>query len=50
MGPDYGIIEMVRESTTFDSLKKKLKTDFPKPLSLKEFFELYYSENLAQAK
>ena len=41
---------MVRESVTFDSLKKKLRTEFPKPLSLKEFFELYYSENLAQAK
>jgi phosphatidylinositol kinase/protein kinase (PI-3 family) len=26
MGPDYGIIEMVRESVTFDSLKKKLTT------------------------
>ena len=25
MGPDYGILEMVKESITFDSLKKKLK-------------------------
>ena len=35
MGPDYGIIEMVRESVTFDSLKKKLRTEFSKPLTLK---------------
>ena len=26
MGPDQGIIEMVKDSITFDSLKKKLKT------------------------
>ena len=26
MGPDYGILEMVKDSITFDSLKKKLKT------------------------
>lgn len=26
MGADQGIIEMVRDSITFDSLKKKLKT------------------------
>jgi phosphatidylinositol 4-kinase len=26
MGPDRGIIEMVKDSVTFDSLKKTLKT------------------------
>ena len=26
MGPDQGIIEMVKDSVTFDSLKKQLKT------------------------
>ena len=26
MGPDYGVLEMVRDSITFDSLKKKLRT------------------------
>jgi phosphatidylinositol kinase/protein kinase (PI-3 family) len=38
MGPDSGIIEMVKDSITFDKLKKHLKNDFPKALSLKEFF------------
>lgn len=47
MGPDSGIIEMVKDSITFDKLKKQLKSDFGRPFSLKEFFEVYYSENLA---
>lgn len=47
MGPDCGIIEMVKDSITFDKLKKQLKSDFGRPFSLKEFFEVYYSENLA---
>jgi phosphatidylinositol 4-kinase len=38
MGPDKGIIEMVKDSVTFDSLKKTLKTDFPAALTLKDFF------------
>ena len=38
MGPDSGIIEMVKDSVTFDKLKKFLKTDFSKPYTLKEFF------------
>lgn len=47
MGPDCGIIEMVKDSITLDKLKKQLKSDFGRPFSLKEFFEVYYSENLA---
>lgn len=38
---------MVKDSITFDKLKKQLKSDFGRPFSLKEFFEVYYSENLA---
>jgi hypothetical protein len=38
MGSDCGIIEMVKDSITFDKLKKMLKNDFGKPLTLKEFF------------
>ena len=30
MGPDCGIIEMVKDSITFDKLKKHLKNDFGK--------------------
>jgi phosphatidylinositol kinase/protein kinase (PI-3 family) len=38
MGPDCGIIEMVKDSITFDKLKKQLKNGMGKPLTLKEFF------------
>lgn len=41
---------MVKDSVTFDKLKKHLKTEFGKPLTLKEFFELKFQYNLNQAK
>ena len=47
MGPDCGIIEMVKDAITMDRLKKHIKNKFQKPLSLKECFELYF-ENLAK--
>ena len=50
MGPDCGIIEMVKDSVTFDKLKKILKTDFSRSYTLKEFFEIYYNETLSVAK
>lgn len=50
MGPDKGIIEMVKDSVTFDSLKKTLKTQFPAALTLKDFFEIFYEDNLVEAK
>lgn len=43
MNPDCGIIEMVKDSITFDNLKKRLKTDFGKQIGLKEYFELYFA-------
>lgn len=50
MGPDRGIIEMVKDSVTFDHLKKTLKTVFPSSLSLKDFFEIYFEDKLIEAK
>jgi phosphatidylinositol kinase/protein kinase (PI-3 family) len=47
MSPDCGIIEMVKDSITFDKLKKHLKNDFGKQLTLKECFELYFVDDLA---
>jgi phosphatidylinositol 4-kinase B len=39
MGPDCGIIEIVKETVTIDGLKKKLKgIDSMKSATLKEFF------------
>lgn len=43
MSPDCGIIEMVKDSITFDNLKKRLKTDFGNQIGLKEYFELYFA-------
>jgi phosphatidylinositol 4-kinase B len=41
---------MVKDSITFDKLKKHLKNDFGKPLTLKDFFEIYFADNLSKAK
>jgi hypothetical protein len=38
---------MVKDSITFDKLKKQLKNGFGKPLTLKEFFEINFSDKLA---
>lgn len=38
MGADRGIIEMIKDSVTFDNLQKTLKTGLPVKVSLKEFF------------
>ena len=35
MGADRGIIEMVKDAVTFDSLQKTLQTKFPTKLTLK---------------
>ena len=41
---------MVKFSITFDKLKKYLKSDFGKPLTLKDFFEVYFRDGLSEAK
>jgi len=41
---------MVKDAVTFDSLQKTLKTKFPAKLSLREFFEIYFAENIVEAK
>ena len=50
MGPDKGIIEMIKDSVTFNKLHKTLQTSFPGKLDLKSFFEIYYSDKLEEAK
>ena len=50
MGADRGIIQMVKDSVTFDALQKTLKTGLPIKLTLKEFFEIYFVDNLPAAK
>jgi phosphatidylinositol 4-kinase len=50
MGPDCGIIEMVKDSVTFDKLKKFIKNNFVKTFTLKNFFEMYFNDNLPKAK
>ena len=50
MGADRGVIEMVKDAVTFDSLQKTLQTKFPTKLTLKEFFEIYFADDLVTAK
>jgi phosphatidylinositol kinase/protein kinase (PI-3 family) len=50
MGPDCGVMEMIRDTVTMDGLLKKLKEDHPRIHSIKEFFEAYYVEDLHKVK
>jgi len=42
MGPNCGIIEMIKDSVSIDRLKQKLNKEFKRNVSLKEYFEHYY--------
>ncbi len=41
---------MVKDSVTFDKLQKTLKTSFPTKLTLRQFFQIYFGDNLTNAK
>ena len=40
----------MKDSITFDKLKKHMKSDFGKLLTLKDFFEVYFRDGLSEAK
>ena len=50
--PTSGIIEMVKDAITIDSLKQKLYQEFKKTIDLKDYFNYYYSrkKELKEAK
>lgn len=50
MGNESGIIEMIQDCTTFDTLKNKLNRNFPKIKGLGHFFEVFYGEYLHKAR
>ncbi|KAL4507121.1 hypothetical protein ABPG72_001914 [Tetrahymena utriculariae] len=49
LGPNCGIIEVVKNSVTFDSLIQKLNTQ-QKGMNLQEFFKTYYGSGLYKAQ
>ena len=50
LGPSYGMMEMVKDSITIDSLKQKLYKQYGNKVSLSHFFNLFYGKNIKQAK
>ena len=50
LGPSAGIIEMVKDAITIDNLKQKLSKSFKDIISLNQFFQFYYGENVDKAK
>lgn len=47
LGPDSGLIEMVKNATTLDNLKRQLNEKFKNNVSgIGEFFKIYHGENL----
>jgi len=49
LGPSSGIIEVVKDATTIDSLKRKLNA-YSKELNLPAFFNIYFSDKLLNAQ
>ncbi|CAD8090552.1 unnamed protein product [Paramecium primaurelia] len=49
LGPSSGIMEMVKDAATIDSLKKKLNS-IDKDITLSLFFKKYYGSNLHKAQ
>ena len=47
LGPDFGVIEMLNDIITLDSLFKKLNA---KKITLKEFFSVQFKGNKNEAK
>ncbi|CAD8169336.1 unnamed protein product [Paramecium octaurelia] len=49
LGPSSGIMEMIKDAATIDSLKKKLNS-IDKDITLSQFFQKYYAANLHKAQ
>lgn len=47
LGPNFGLIEMINDSTTLDGLFKKLSL---KKMTLKDFFDSFYKKKKGEAK
>ncbi|CAD8062202.1 unnamed protein product [Paramecium sonneborni] len=49
LGPDCGIIEMVKNATTIDSLQKNLQKKFTQFSDFSDFFRSFFRNNIEQA-
>ncbi|CAD8065540.1 unnamed protein product [Paramecium sonneborni] len=49
LGPDSGIIEMIKNATTIDSLQKNLQTKYTQFSDFSDFFRSFFRNNIEQA-
>ncbi|CAD8052440.1 unnamed protein product [Paramecium sonneborni] len=49
MGPDCGIIEMIKNATTIDSLQKHLRRDYTQFKNFSDFFRSFFRNKIDQA-
>ena len=49
MGPTYGIIEMVKDACTIDSLKRKIHENYKNVNNLSNFFCIFYENDVKKA-
>ncbi|CAD8043480.1 unnamed protein product [Paramecium primaurelia] len=49
MGPDCGIIEMIKNATTIDSLQKHLRKDYTQFKNFSDFFRSFFRHKIDQA-
>ncbi|CAD8156732.1 unnamed protein product [Paramecium pentaurelia] len=49
LGPDCGMIEMIKNATTIDSLQKNLQTKYTQFSDFSDFFRSFFRDNIEQA-
>ncbi|CAD8133838.1 unnamed protein product [Paramecium octaurelia] len=49
LGPDCGIIEMIKNATTIDSLQKNLRKKYQQFINFSDFFRSFFRNNIDQA-
>ncbi|CAD8050668.1 unnamed protein product [Paramecium sonneborni] len=49
LGPDCGIIEMIKNATTIDSLQKNLRKRYKNFINFSDFFRSFFRDNIDQA-
>lgn len=50
LGPDCGLIEMIKDSITMDALKRKIYENYKDLSSLNQFFQFHYGNQLEKAR
>ncbi len=50
LAPQAGLVQMVKNATTIDALKRQLHENFKEVQGLHNFFRIFYQENLKKAQ